>query len=75
MQTPAEIIAEKGGSKAFAAKVNRRPGTVRAWKHHNYFPRDAWPEIIMAFPELKLQVLLKLEASRSRKESAVYSRE
>jgi hypothetical protein len=57
-----EIIAAKGGPAAFAAKVKRRPGAVRAWKHRNYFPRDAWPEIIKAFPDLSLDRLIKIEA-------------
>jgi hypothetical protein len=57
-----EIIEAKGGPTAFAAKVNRRTGAVRAWKHRNYFPRDAWPEIIKAFPDLSLDKLIKMEA-------------
>jgi hypothetical protein len=58
----AEIIDAKGGPTAFAAQVKRPPGVVRAWKHRNYFPRDAWPEIIRAFPDLMLDKLLKMEA-------------
>lgn len=60
----AEIIAAKGGATAFAAKVNRRPGAVRAWKHRNYFPREAWPEIINAFPDLVLERLIEIERAR-----------
>ena len=58
----AQVIDAKGGPAAFAAKVNRRPGAVRAWKHRNYFPREAWPEIINAFPDLGLDSLIEIEA-------------
>jgi hypothetical protein len=66
MISPAEIIDAKGGPTAFAAKVKRRPGAVRAWKHRNYFPREAWPEIINAFPDLALEKLIEIEAWRGR---------
>jgi hypothetical protein len=69
----AKIIEAKGGPTAFAAKVNRRPGAVRAWKHRNYFPREAWPEIIGAFPDLALEKLIKIEACRPRKSEAIAS--
>ena len=62
LDSVASIIEAKGGSAAFALKVNRKPGAVRAWKHRNYFPREAWPEIIQAFPDLNLERLMKLEA-------------
>lgn len=60
--TVAQIIEAKGGATAFAAKVHRKPGAVRAWKHRNTFPRVAWPEISAAFPDLTTARLLKLEA-------------
>jgi hypothetical protein len=63
-KSAAEIIEAKGGAAAFAAKVNRRPGAVRAWKHRNYFPREAWPEIIQAFPDVPLERLIEIEAAR-----------
>lgn len=61
LRSVAEIIDEKGGPAAFAAKVSRRPGAVRAWKHRNQFPREAWPEIMKAFPEITLERLMKIE--------------
>lgn len=57
----AEIIDEKGGPAAVAAKVHRSPGAVRVWKHRNQFPREAWPEIIGAFPDITLDKLMELE--------------
>jgi len=67
MDSAAQIIDAKGGPAAFAVKVDRRPGTVRAWKHRNYFPRQAWPEIIGAFPDLPLEALIEIERRSSRK--------
>lgn len=62
MLSAADIIDRQGGSAAFAARLKVRAGTVRAWKHHNYFPRSAWPEIIKEFPELTVEKLLRIEA-------------
>jgi hypothetical protein len=61
----ADIIAAKGGPSAFADKIRRNPGAVRVWKHRNYFPREAWPEIITAFPDLPLEKLIKIEAQHA----------
>jgi hypothetical protein len=59
---PAEIIDEKGGPAVFAEKVGKSAGAVRLWKHRNQFPRDAWPEIITAFPDISMERLMELEA-------------
>ncbi len=58
----AQIIDENGGPAAFAEKVGRKPGAVRLWKHRNKLPREAWPEIIQAFPGLTLERLIAVEA-------------
>jgi len=63
--SPAQIIDEKGGPAAFASKVGKRPGAVRAWKHRNTLPREAWPEIIQAFPDLTLERLIAVEAAQA----------
>ena len=57
----AEIIDENGGAAAFALRVGRSAGAVRLWKHRNLIPRDAWPEIIQAFPEVTMERLLGSE--------------
>lgn len=62
----ASLISANGGPTAFAAKVNRRAGAVRAWKHRNCFPREAWPEIIRAFPDITLDVLMQLEGRQAK---------
>ena len=61
----AKIVDEKGGASAFAGIVGKSPGAVRLWKHRNCFPREAWPEIIRAFPDLTLDRLIAIEAARS----------
>lgn len=58
----AQIIDENGGPAAFAERVGRKAGAVRLWKHRNKLPRDAWPEIMQAFPELTLDRLIEVEA-------------
>lgn len=61
----ARIIDENGGPAAFAEKVGRKAGAVRLWKHRNKLPREAWPEIMQAFPALTLAQLIKIEAEAS----------
>ncbi len=64
LRTPAQIIDEKGGPAVVAALVGKRPGAVRAWKFRNSFPRDAWPEIMQAYPDLTLEQLIAIEQAR-----------
>lgn len=64
VKSAAVIIEEKGGSTAFANAVGKSAGAVRLWKHRDYFPRQAWPEINGAFPDLPLDVLRAIEAER-----------
>ena len=64
------FIEAEGGPASVAQKIKGvscasrswTPGAVRAWKHRNEFPREAWPELSLAFPDLTTGVLLKLEA-------------
>lgn len=62
MNTPSQIITDKGGPTAVAALVGKTPGAVRVWKHRNTFPRDAWPELMQAFPEITLGRLMEMES-------------
>lgn len=66
----AEIIKSKGGPAAVAARVGYRPGAVRAWKHRNCFPREAWPEILRAFPDITLDKLMEIESRPAIQERA-----
>ena len=63
-ESAAQIIDDKGGPTAVAAKVGRTPGAVRVWKHRDAFPREAWPEILGAFPDITLDRLRELEKAR-----------
>jgi hypothetical protein len=65
IKSAAEIIDEKGGAAKFAEAVGVPKGRVRLWKHRNYFPRQQWPEINSAFPDLALDVLRAVEAKRA----------
>jgi len=63
-ESAASIIEQNGGPSAFAEKVGKRPGAVRVWKHRNQFPREVWPEILTAFPDISLEKLMDMEARR-----------
>lgn len=61
-RSAAQIINENGGPTVFAEKVGRSAGAVRVWKHRDQFPREAWPEIIKAFPRtITLDLLMEIE--------------
>lgn len=62
--TASQFIDEKGGPAAVASKVGRKPGAVRAWKHRDALPRDAWPEIVDAYPDMTLDRLKEIEHAR-----------
>lgn len=62
MDSASAIIDSKGGPAKFGRAIGRKPGSVRIWKHRDYFPRTAWPEIQTAFPDLTLEKLKELEA-------------
>lgn len=66
-ESPAQIIEAKGGAAAVASAVGRKPGAVRAWKSRNILPREAWPEIMTAYPDLTLERLIKIESNGARK--------
>jgi hypothetical protein len=65
----AQIITANGGPTVFADKVGRTAGAVRVWKHRNQFPREAWPEIIKAVPDLTLEHLMMMEPVRRQASS------
>ena len=61
MQTPAQIIDAHGGPAAFAAAIGKEPTAVRMMKNRNKLSRTVWPEVMRAFPDLTLDVLLNAE--------------
>jgi len=61
LDTPSRIIKAKGGPARVATLVGKTPGAVRVWKYRDQFPREAWPEIMTAFPEVTLDELLRME--------------
>jgi hypothetical protein len=51
--------------KTLALVLNQREGTIRMWSSRNVIPRDVWPDILTAIPEIGLRDLLEMErASR-----------
>lgn len=59
--TAAGVIDTAGGPKVFAEAVGKNQITVRVWKHRNFFPRVAWPDIQAAYPDLTTDRLLEIE--------------
>lgn len=66
-KTVGEIIDAKGGNAAVASATGYDPGAVALWRHRNKLPRRAWPEIMTAWPDVKLGHLLALEAANDAK--------
>ena len=63
-KSASDFIARKGAG-TIAQKVGRSLGAVRVWKHRDRFPREAWPDLLLAFPdELTLDRLIKTEKRR-----------
>lgn len=63
MDHPVAQFIEAKGVSAVADATGRTPGAVRVWKHRKRFPREAWGELITAFPEeLSLDRLREIEA-------------
>lgn len=69
-ETAAQIIDDKGGPASVAALTGRTPGAVRVWKHRNQIPREAWPEVLTAYPDLTLQKLIASERAGATGPSA-----
>lgn len=69
VKTPAQLIEAKGGSAVFARAIGYDPGAVRMMRYRNKFPRSAWPDIGLAFPDLDTEALLLAEAAGERAKS------
>lgn len=59
--SPAEFIEQRGDAAVVARAIGTDPARVRMWKHRNRIPRDAWPEIMTAFPDVTMPMLLEIE--------------
>lgn len=58
---PRDWIKGKGQIN-LAQTLKENAGTVRMWSSRNVLPRDKWPEILKAYPEVGLNDLLAMEA-------------
>ena len=62
MQDFRDLIESKGARTVQdAAGVAR--GTVDSWKSRRRIPRDVWPDLLLAFPELGLNDLIRMEGA------------
>lgn len=72
MTTPITFIDAKGGPAQIARDLaevtgaeERRytAGAIALWRHRNKIPRNAWPEIVVAYPEVTISYLREIEAN------------
>lgn len=62
-QNPRQFIVDRlGGVDALAERLSQRPNTVRMWIFRKRIPRAVWPEIVEAYPKVKIADLKALEA-------------
>lgn len=60
--TARDLIKTKlGGPEAVAEVTNKTPGAVRMWIHRQKIPREVWPELLEAYPNLTLRDLRAME--------------
>ncbi len=56
-----ELIESLGGAKVVAEKTTYRRGTVDTWGSREIIPRKAWPDLMIAFPQLGMSDLIGSE--------------
>lgn len=64
----AEFIRAKGVD-AISSILAVPVSTIYSWSHRNSIPRDRWPDLMVAFPEIGLRDLLQMEAANERSEA------
>ncbi|WP_366108359.1 carph-isopro domain-containing protein [uncultured Brevundimonas sp.] len=60
-QEVSRFIDECGGNAAVAQATGYSAGAVALWRHRNRLPRSAWPEIMLAYPKVRLSDLMAIE--------------
>jgi hypothetical protein len=66
--TPIQFIDTRGGPTAVANATGHKVGAVNVWRHRNKIPRTAWPEVMLAFPDVSMPDLLEMEKLSGRDE-------
>lgn len=69
LKSPTQFI-EAAGVENVAAATGRTEAAVRVWKTRNVLPREAWLELSVAYPELTLDVLRKMEKKFPRRRAS-----
>lgn len=41
-------------------------GTIYSWKSRGWIPRDVWPDLLLAYPEIGMRDLLAMETESKR---------
>jgi hypothetical protein len=66
--SPLAFIDDRGGPTSVAKATGHKVGAVNLWRHRNKIPRTAWPEVMLAFPDLSMPDLLEMEKLSGRDE-------
>lgn len=61
--TFAEFIAETG-AQTISGRLGLDASQIYVWKTRNRIPRERWPELLIAFPDLKVDDLFAMDHSR-----------
>ncbi len=59
---PKDWIKQKG-PQTLGVVLGEKYATIRGWSSRNVIPRDKWPEILQAYPEMGLKDLLSMESA------------
>lgn len=57
-----KFIEAKGGTHVIGAALSLRPVSIRAWRKRG-IPRERWPDLVAAFPDVSFEDLQKIEAA------------
>lgn len=57
------------GLDTICSVCEAQPGTIRSYLSRGWIPRDKWPELLKAFPELGLNDLLAMELAAAEENS------
>lgn len=61
--TFADFIA-KTGAQTISGRLGLPAAQIYVWKNRNHIPRERWPELLVAFPEMKVDDLFAMDHAR-----------
>lgn len=52
--------------EALCAALGTPLGTIYSWSSRGWIPREVWPDILLAYPEIGMRDLLAMETESKR---------